>query len=77
METVDQSSLSLSEPVLASLAGGETVAVRDASGIIAFLIPAAKPGQARPCGLAKGKFTVPDDFTAPDPAVDKMFYGKP
>jgi len=28
-------------------------------------------------GLLKGKFTVPDDFDAPNPALEALFYGDP
>jgi antitoxin (DNA-binding transcriptional repressor) of toxin-antitoxin stability system len=29
----------------------------------------------RPFGLARGKFTLPDDFNAPDPEIEKLFEG--
>jgi prevent-host-death family protein len=28
-------------------------------------------------GLLKGKFTVPDDFDAPNPDIEALFYGAP
>jgi prevent-host-death family protein len=28
-------------------------------------------------GLLKGKFTVPDDFDAPNPDIEALFYGGP
>jgi len=34
-----------------------------ASGLLTILSP--PPSQPRPIGLAKGQFTVPDDFNAP------------
>ena len=37
-----------------------------ASGLLTILDPAPLP-QPRPIGLAKGQFTVPDDFNAPLP----------
>jgi hypothetical protein len=36
-----------------------------ASGLLTILNP--PPSQPRPIGLAKGQFTVPDDFNAPLP----------
>lgn len=35
-----------------------------ASGLLTILNP-SRPSQLRPIGLAKGQFTVPDDFNAP------------
>lgn len=30
----------------------------------------------RPFGLARGAFVVPPDFGAPDPEIERMFYGE-
>lgn len=38
----------------------------NASGLLTFLVPAPVAG-LRPIGLAKGRFTVTDDFNAPLP----------
>ena len=47
-----------------------------ASGLLTILTPAPPP-QPRPSGLAKGQFTVPDDFNAPlSEDVLQMFEGK-
>ena len=47
-----------------------------ASGLLTILAPAPPP-QPRPIGLAKGQFTVPDDFNAPLPEdVLQTFEGK-
>ena len=47
-----------------------------ASGLLTILTP-APPTQPRPIGLAKGQFTVPDDFNAPlSEDVLQMFEGK-
>lgn len=77
MQTIDNSSIPLPDSLLATLALGETIAVRDPSGIVAFIVPAAVNNVPRPCGLAKGEFTVPEDFNAPDPEVESLFYGEP
>lgn len=46
-----------------------------ASGLLTILSPTLS--QPRPIGLAKGQFTVPDDFNAPLPEdVLQMFEGK-
>jgi hypothetical protein len=46
-----------------------------ASGLLTILEP--KTTQPRPIGLAKGQFTVPDDFNTPLPEdVMRMFEGK-
>jgi hypothetical protein len=47
-----------------------------ASGLLTILDPAPLSG-SRPIGLAKGQFTVPDDFNAPLPEdVLQAFEGK-
>ena len=47
-----------------------------ASGLLTILAP-APASQLRPSGLAKGQFTVPDDFNAPLPEdVLQTFEGK-
>ena len=47
-----------------------------ASGLLTIFAPTPLP-HARPCGLAKGQFTVPDDFNAPLPEdVLQTFEGK-
>jgi hypothetical protein len=47
-----------------------------ASGLLTILAPTTL-SQARPTGLAKGQFTVPDDFNAPLPEdVLQTFEGK-
>jgi hypothetical protein len=47
-----------------------------ASGLLTIFAPASL-SQSRPIGLAKGQFTVPDDFNAPLPEdVLQAFEGK-
>jgi hypothetical protein len=47
-----------------------------ASGLLTILNP-PPPSQPRPFGLARGQFTVPDDFNAPLPEdVLQAFEGK-
>ena len=55
--------------------GAETLPEK-ASGLLTIPAPTPLP-QLRPIGLAKGQFTVPDDFNAPLPDdVLQMFEGK-
>ena len=58
------------------LAKGAESLPEKASGLLTVLTP--KPlTQPRPIGLAKGQFTVPDDFNAPLPEdVLQAFEGK-
>ena len=57
------------------LAKGAESLPEKASGLLTILPP--PPSQPRPGGLAKGQFTVPDDFNAPLPDdVLKAFEGK-
>ena len=48
------------------LAKGAESLPEKASGLLTIL-PAAPLAQQRPIGLARGQFTVPDDFNAPLP----------
>jgi hypothetical protein len=58
-----------------SAKGAETLPA-EASGLLTILNPSPL-SQSRPIGLAKGQFTVPDDFNAPLPEdVLQRFEGK-
>jgi len=46
------------------LSKGAEALPEKAAGLLTILAPAPVP-QSRPIGLAKGQFTVPDDFNAP------------
>ena len=76
MQTIDSSQIQLSNPLLACLERGETIAIRGIHGTLAFLVPAQMSGAKRPFGLAQGEFTVPDDFNEPSPEIEELFYGK-
>ncbi len=55
--------------------GAESLPVQG-SGLLTFLAPKSLT-QPRPIGLARGEFTVPDDFNAPLPEdVLQTFEGK-
>lgn len=55
---------------------GESLLVVDDGQPIAELRP---PNASRPCGLAEGEFTAPDDFDAalPDDILDEFAYPLP
>ena len=58
------------------LAKGAESLPEKASGLLTIPVPAPL-SQLRPIGLAKGQFTVPDDFNAPLPEnVLQTFEGK-
>ena len=58
------------------LAKGAESLPEKASGLLTILDPTPLP-QLRPIGLAKGQFTVPEDFNAPLPEdVLQTFEGK-
>jgi hypothetical protein len=58
------------------LSKGPELLPEKASGLLTILNPPL-PSQPRPIGLAKGQFTVPDDFNAPLPDdVLQTFEGK-
>jgi antitoxin (DNA-binding transcriptional repressor) of toxin-antitoxin stability system len=46
---------------------------RPAAKLVAFDSPLKRPIRF---GLAKGKFTVPDDFDADNEYIEKLFYGE-
>jgi hypothetical protein len=55
---------------------GAEVLPEKATGLLTILNP-PQVSQCRPVGLAKGEFTVPDDFNAPLPeGVIQSFEGK-
>ncbi|MSU21261.1 MAG: type II toxin-antitoxin system Phd/YefM family antitoxin [Pedosphaera sp.] len=54
---------------------GETILICDASLPLAEIRPLPQPSaQRRPFGLARGLLSVPHDFGAPDPEIERMFY---
>lgn len=73
METIQSHQMPSS--FLDSIGKGETLALMDRSEIVAMVIPIHPAGKPRPCGLAKGEFTVPDDFNEPLPDLEECVYG--
>ena len=74
MKTIHTQDLQLTAAQLKALCAGETLAVTHESAVVAFVIPAHPSAGKRPCGLAKGEFTVPSDFNQPLPEIEKAIY---
>ena len=53
--------------LLSRVAAGEEIIISKAGKPVARLVPFRKPGRARPLGMDKGLFAVPDDFDSPLP----------
>jgi prevent-host-death family protein len=61
--------------LLERVALGEEVIIAKAGKPVARLVAIKDHKSKRPLGLAKGEFTVPDDFDAPlPPEVEEDFY---
>jgi antitoxin (DNA-binding transcriptional repressor) of toxin-antitoxin stability system len=57
---------------------GKIITLCDANQPVAEIRPLPRRATGRrKFGLARGTFTVPDDFGAPDPDIERMFYGEP
>lgn len=56
---------------------GEIITLCDADEPVAEIrpLPPRKTAERRPFGLARGVFTVPDDFDEPNTNIERMFYG--
>ncbi|MGA7462545.1 MAG: type II toxin-antitoxin system Phd/YefM family antitoxin [Candidatus Korobacteraceae bacterium] len=61
--------------LLERVALGEEVIIAKAGKPVARLVALKDRKRKRPLGLAKGEFTVPDDFDAPlPPEIEEDFY---
>lgn len=63
--------------LLRRVAAGEEVTIARAGKPIAKLIAAGPPGGTRPMGMDSGKIWMAEDFDAPDPALEALFYDAP
>jgi len=63
---------------LRRIQAGEPLTIVQANKPVAKVTPLSPPptmNGKRPFGLAKGEFTVPDDFNDPDPEIIELFGG--
>jgi prevent-host-death family protein len=63
--------------LLKRVEAGEEITISRAGVPVARLIAAAPKGQTRPMGMLRGKMWIADDFDAPDPELEALFYDAP
>jgi prevent-host-death family protein len=63
--------------LLRRVAEGEEITIARAGVPVAKLIAAGSRGKSRPMGMDKGKIWMAEDFDAPDPALEALFYDAP
>jgi prevent-host-death family protein len=63
--------------LLQRVAAGEEVIIARAGVPIARLIAAGSENRSRPMGMDKDKIWIAEDFDAPDPALEALFYDAP
>ncbi len=63
--------------LLERVAMGEEVIIAKAGTPVAKLVSLKKAPKKRVFGSAKGEFTVPDNFNAPDSEIEDLFYNGP
>ena len=63
--------------LLKRVEAGEEITISRAGTPVARLIAAAPQGKTRPLGMLQGKFWIADDFDAPDPELEALFYDAP
>ncbi|MBZ5574767.1 MAG: type II toxin-antitoxin system Phd/YefM family antitoxin [Acidobacteriia bacterium] len=63
--------------LLQRVAAGEEITIARAGKPVAKLIAVGPSGGKRPMGMDKGKIWIADDFNAPDPELEALFYDAP
>ena len=63
--------------LLKRVEAGEEITISRAGTPVAKLIAAGPQGKTRPMGMARGKIWIADDFDAPDPELEALFYDEP
>jgi prevent-host-death family protein len=63
--------------LLQRVAAGEEVTIARAGVPVAKLIAAGSQSKSRPMGMDQGKIWIAEDFDAPDPAFEALFYDAP
>ncbi len=73
--SLQQAKSQLSRLVEAALTGEEVVIARSGTPLVR-LVPVQSPKQRRQLGLDAGKIFISDDFDAPMPELERLFYGE-
>lgn len=60
--------------LLRRVAGGEEITIARAGTPVAKLIAAGPRTSSRPMGMDRGKIWIAEDFDAPDPELESLFY---
>ena len=60
--------------LLRRVAGGEEITIAHAGKPVAKLIAAGPKTNSRPMGMDRGKVWIAEDFDAPDPELESLFY---
>jgi prevent-host-death family protein len=63
--------------LLRRVAAGEEVTIARAGKPVAKLIAAGPQSKSRPMGIDEGKIWIAEDFDAPDPELEGLFYDAP
>ena len=63
--------------LLQRVAAGEEITIARAGVPVAKLIAASSQSKSRPMGMDEGKIWIAEDFDAPDPALEALFYDSP
>jgi prevent-host-death family protein len=63
--------------LLRRVAAGEEVTIARSGVPVAKLIAAGPQNKSRPMGMDQGKIWMAEDFDAPDPALEALFYDAP
>jgi len=62
--------------LLQRVAGGEEITIANAGVPVARLVPVAFSNKKRELGTEKGKIWISEDFDAPSPEIEALFYGE-
>jgi prevent-host-death family protein len=63
--------------LLKRVEAGEEITISRAGTPVAKLIAAGPQGKKRPLGMLRDKIWIADDFDAPDPELEALFYDAP
>ncbi len=63
--------------LLQRVAAGEEITIARAGVPVAKLIAAGSQSKTRPLGMDRGKIWIAEDFDAPDPELEALFYDAP